>query len=361
MSSSEKFEDSTTSLSGAIDRALAFLQKRQLPTGEFETRLSSSPTLEESIFDSSPFVTTHVLHAIHGLERPAVAEMARRALNFLLSEENFGGLWRYYSMKKWKHFRIPPDLDDTACVSYVLELYGESAPKNRWIFRRNRDSEGRFLTWVEPRPNESFLSPIRLIRSIGDKLARKNVPERPPEFIGVERFALETDAVPLEDADPVVNANVLLYLGDCPETESVAPWLAEVIERGPQDGFSLYYRNPLTLFYAVSRATTAGVASLEPLRLAVVQKTSSLSIPDGPFCDPLSTAFALNILGSLDPENGQAMPTIDHLLKTQRSDGAWPAAPFYSGPTEFWGSQELTTALAIEALSKFEKEFRVIE
>lgn len=372
-SSGEDPGESLDGLAGAIDRGVSFLREAQLPSGEFRTLLASSPDFEEATFDSSPFVTAQVLHSLHGLDRPEVAAMARAGLRFLRRERNFGGLWRYYSRREWKHFRIPPDLDDTACASHAFPLYGERAPRNRWIFRRNRDARGRFLTWVEPGASDPAFSPLRLVRSLGDRLARRSVPERPAAFRGVERFALETDEVPLDDVDPVVNANVLLYLGDGAGTEAVAPWLAEVVAGGPREPFSHYYRNPLALFYAIARALAAGRESLAPLADAVVEKTRALEesrelrrpgesgTPDrsgdpgepgtGSAPGPLSVALAANVLAFLAPGDEALPPMIERLLGLQREDGSWAVEAFYRGAIECWGSPELSTALALEALA----------
>lgn len=48
---------------------------------------------------------------------------------------------------------------------------------------------------------------------------------------------------------------------------------------------------------------------------------------------------------------------IDNLLSLQESDGGWTIAPFsyyiYPKEKEFYGSRELNTAIALEALQKY--------
>jgi hypothetical protein len=99
----------------ALDRAVAFLRRSQLPHGEFRTFIGTDLQLSNALLDSSPFVTTFVLHALSHLDRNQVDDMVQKALDFLEREMEFGGVWRYYSSLQYKHCRIPPDLDDTAC------------------------------------------------------------------------------------------------------------------------------------------------------------------------------------------------------------------------------------------------------
>ena len=46
------------------------------------------------------------------------------------------------------------------------------------------------------------------------------------------------------------------------------------------------------------------------------------------------------------------------LVAAQREDGSWPARAFYAGPEPpavhayYWGSEELTTAMCLEALAR---------
>src|SRR5215217_4309614 len=146
----------------AIERATMFLCETQLPSGEFPCYLSSDPSMSPAILDSTPFVTCSVIYALSFVAGYRVEDAKRRGLDFLASEMEFGGVWRYYGRTQFKHDRIPPDLDDTACASYALLSNGRHVPNNRWIFEANRDQKGRFLTWILPSSAAGVLAPQRL-------------------------------------------------------------------------------------------------------------------------------------------------------------------------------------------------------
>ena len=343
-------------VSEAICRCVDFLVEKQLPTGEFATFLGHDRNLAGRIHDSSPFITAHVLHALRRVNQPGIAEMARKAIVYLKSEKEMGGVWRYYSKRQWKHCRIPPDLDDTACASHALRLYGETAPRNEWIFQSCRNEEGLYLTWIEPREKRSLLSRLWWVRSLGEWVAKRETPSKPESMLGVERFQLESDAVPLTDCDPVVNANVLLYLGDQPDTLPIVAYLENVIKNGPPDRYSLYYHNPISLFYTVSRAYASGATSLKALGTMILEKTEAIQQMDGSWGGPLYTAMGVSVLLSFSGDQTKIEKGVAQLLSRQSKDGSWRAEAFYSGPAEFWGCEELTSATVIEALNRFTED-----
>src|SRR5262249_60510336 len=107
--------------------------------------------------------------------------------------------------------RIEPDLDVTACVSAVLVRNGYLLfDVNLPGLLRYRDEHGRFLTWVRR----------------GDR----------------------------NDVDSVVNANVLSYLGDRPETRAACDYLHTLAVEGAEAESSWYDARSAALERAVSRA-----------------------------------------------------------------------------------------------------------
>jgi hypothetical protein len=347
-------EVTAEAVSRSIERALMFLRDAQLPHGEFKTLLSSDMELSEGacVFDSSPFVTSLVLYSLSHVTGGAANSLVEKALGFLASEMELGGLWRYYSSRQFKHCRIPPDLDDTACCSYLLHSFGKSVPNNRWILSHLRDERGCFLTWVLP--NLRSLSHPRLwfIRLVGELKAHLTLPKMPVEFQNKKRFRLPKDRVPPDEFDPVVNANVILYLGENEDTGAAIRYLIELVENGNLEGCSHYYPDPLSLHYAIARACLHSAPTLRVLREPLLRDLSARQLSDGSFETPLSTALAVCTMLTFDAALPALKSAIRYLLVSQRPGGFWDRYTFYRGPEEFWGSEELTTGLCLEALAR---------
>ncbi|MGE5489770.1 MAG: prenyltransferase/squalene oxidase repeat-containing protein [Actinomycetota bacterium] len=342
-------------VSEAIARAIEFLRRSQLPSGEFKTLLGSDPTLANALFDSSPFVTCFVVHSLSHVDGSDVQPMKEAALRFIESERELGGLWRYYGRTQFKHCRIPPDLDDTACASFALGSNNRPPPPNRWIARANRDGKGRFLTWITPNAYTPLSVVLRAVRLLGDIQARWALRKtRRPAEVGDPRL-LNTgkDPVPADDVDPVVNANAILYLGESDDTLPAIDWLIKEVRTDRPD-FSLYYKDSFALYYMVSRAYRHSAPSLIQTRDHILARIACLA---GKGWEPVRPALTLGLaactLLNFDPESPLVAPAIDAILKLQNPDGSWPISAFYSGPSEYWGSAELSTAFCLEALARY--------
>jgi len=81
----------------------------------------------------------------------------------------------------------------------------------------------------------------------------------------------------------------------------------------------------------------------------------SLQNPDGSWGNDLETAFGTLTLLNLDYRGRALDRAIKALLARQSSDGGWELAPAYRGAVQplNYGARALTTAVAIEALSKY--------
>jgi hypothetical protein len=299
---------------GALDRAVSFLAARQLTYGEFPSYRFDTPSLQPpGKLDSSPFVTTFVLYALALVDHPEAMPLLEKGVAFLLSECEEPGVWRYWTSRNGA--RIVPDLDDTSCASFVLQqLVPDLLPDNRDVLLRYRTEQGVFQTWI----------------CDGDN-----------------------------DVDSVVNANVLLYLGERHETKAALEVLCRLVEEDREGPSYWYYLDALALYYAISRARYHGVAGLERCREAVLRKVLARQQADGSFGDELATALGLCTLLNFRAEDTAALTRgFVALLGAQQPEGGWPSRAFYSGPRPpgplkvWWGSEELTTALCLEALAK---------
>lgn len=334
-----------TAMASGVDReqmessvalAIEFLHRSQLPHGEFKTYASSDPAMRDALcFDSSPFVTSFVVHAIGFAGGPLVEDMTKRALRFLQAEMEGPGLWRYWSSRNRQHKLLPPDLDDTCCVSFVLKRHHRPLPPNRAILLANRSQEGMFHTWLVPRAS-----------SPSGQEAWAGYAVNPEALLLVYASGMA------DDIDPVANANALLYLGEGDDTEGIVRYLVDLILQGKEDSCSAFYPDRLSLYYMISRAYSHGAGSLACTGTPVTESILGMQLDDGSFGGPLLTALAVCTLLNYGTGRAAMQKAAEYLLGAQRADGAWPRAPMFLGPAPYYGSEELTTALCVEALAR---------
>ncbi len=58
--------------------------------------------------------------------------------------------WRYWSSRNPNHKRLPPDINDTACVASALKnhYYKLLFSSNTQRILKNRNEQGLFYTWL---------------------------------------------------------------------------------------------------------------------------------------------------------------------------------------------------------------------
>jgi hypothetical protein len=301
----------------ALSRALDFLCRQQLDDGELRTYIAANPALAgECSFDSSPFVTAIAVDSLGFVADPRATAIRRRAVEFLRREGEAPGIWRYWTSRSGK--AIAPDVDDTALISHVLRQPAAGAHRfdNQDLLLANRNGQGLFYTWL---------------KGYGEK----------------------------NDVDSVVNANVLLYLGERDGTRAVCEYLEDIVRDGGGVRSYWYYLSDLALYHAISRAFFHGVSRLEALRAPIRDRLLADQRQDGGFGDELATALAIcTLLNFGDGQGPAAGRAAGHLLTAQRADGAWRRIAYYCGPeppaphSRWFGSEELTTVLSIEALAR---------
>lgn len=328
----------------AIARALDFLGRRQLPHGEFATLLGSDRNMSCAVPDGACFVTAHMIYSLTVLGEARATPMVERAAAFLRSEQCLGGVWRYWSSRNHKHARLGPDLDDTACASDALRRAGFEAPRNLWAFWRSRDQAGRFYTWILPKHLARFDALGRITLALEDRQARARARRVPTPQTEDPRFRIMQ--IDPEDVDPVVNANVVLYLGERQETEAALAFVIETASRQTPKP-SLYYEDPLALYHAVAKSSARASPRMFALGPKIVERLQ-MRLSSGEALDPLKTALAAAALSVFAPGDPWFPKLLSSLLRSQRADGGWKACAFYN----VWGSEELTTGFALESLAR---------
>ena len=270
-------------------------------------------------YEKPAFISAFCVLALESC-REAQARSIRAATRaYLVDTIEYPGFWRYY-----RH--LPQDLDSTALCSLVVGnhpwvLLERNVPR----ILANRDGEGLFMTWMLE----------------GDE----------PDV--VSRFRIE--------ADPVVNANVIAWLGDRPETRDAQRWLEAMITEGDLKDVSKWYPDEIAVCYAIARAVRRVAPALDRLRPVLADRVLGLADEEGGFGNVLLTAQAVSTLsdagclGSID-----AKRQMRRILGSQREDGSWPELLAFGDQSLKFGavgqighgSEAVTTAFCIEALER---------
>jgi hypothetical protein len=331
----------------ATRKGLHFLAEHQLHHGEFCTYMGRGEDLKEwAIPDAVTFTTSIIgLLLLPWKDDPVVKPMLEKAAGFLKYQMMRGGAWSFYT--KWNVYFpvVPADIDDTVCVRFFLREMGVQFPDNRDILLDNRNSKGLFYTWFTFRFQRSrnteywklvlrgFKRPYKMLRLWRKGEAAKN------------------------DVDAVVNANILYYAGRQWFTRPIIGYLLKIIAENREGDCDKWYRNPLIVYYAIARNYARGIGELKPAAETIRQRLLRLAKPDGRIGNlPADTALAITTLlwlGYRDPETDAAAA---YLLCRQNSNGSWERQVMaWSGPSQTigWGSEEVSTALCIEALALY--------
>ena len=270
-------------------------------------------------FERPPFISAFCVLALESCREAKARSICDATRAYMVETIEYPGFWRYY-----RH--LPQDLDSTTLCALLIGthpwiLLGRNIPR----ILANRDGEGRFMTWLLE----------------GDE----------PDV--VSRFRIE--------ADPVVNANVIAYLGDCLETRDAQRWLEALIAEGDLKDASKWYPDEIAICYAVARAVRRVTPALDRLCPVLADRVLGLRDEKGDFGDVLQTAQAVSTLsdaGCLDRIDASRL--LRDILTSQREDGSWPELLAFGDQTLKFGavgqighgSEAVTTAFCIEALER---------
>lgn len=270
--------------------------------------------MENRYYCLAVFNTACVLYALSQFDSP-VAGMVQRSLTqrsvaFLESRATEQALWAWDDS-------LPVDCDDSVFISFCLSLHGGERD-NQEAINRFREASGLFRTYCR-------------------------------DQLEIER-----------DVDSIVNANAILYLGEGGNA-AIVEWLTSLVERDePIEISSIYYPHGIFLASAIARITKhragSALSSLSPLLIDRI-----LGYLDDPvFLDnDLYLSLAITSLVTLGcPDVKRVKNLMVRLRKRQRRDGGWDIHAFCTDPNRriYWGSRELVTAFALEALMALDGE-----
>lgn len=318
---------------GAIEKGLKFLAANQEKDGSFMCLVSTKfddyskeySNLVPAIVPPN-IVLSSLIH--FDPQNKTANEIKKKTAEFLFQER--GPYWSFnYWFRKSDWFNIEPypdDLDDTFCALAALYEYkpetfdGAVMAKIVTMLTSAEKAEGG--------PYDMWLVP--------------------PE--GRKTW---------NDTDLVVNSNIAFFLS---LQEISLPKLDAFIEKSiEEDDYEFPYNRIYPGIYFISRFYRGKHAGRMADLLLSKQEE------DGKWENPLRTALAISSLFNLARFNKLELdkfkPAIEkglkYLLQSQNKDGSWDAASFYfqmSTPakTLYAGSASITTALALEALNKWQ-------
>lgn len=238
----------------------------------------------------------------------------RGAIDYLLATMEGGGQWRFapHTFPEW-----PPDVDDTVCALAALVRLGRVELSGACLdrFRAQMAPSGLLRTWLVPK---------------GAFPGRVN------------------------DPDLVVTANVALLMhrlgfGDDPLTIRMEHAILQHMEaQDVMPSWSLYYDRHAICAYFLARWS---VTSQSPVAREVLARIEAciraMDVRSLAVCE-LAAIICAAVWSGAEEVLTKALPL---MLAFQQSSGMWPASPFFIDPGGgIYGSPEVTTALAIEAI-----------
>ena len=291
----------------------------QTVTGGFITDCWHVDAPEQKTPVDAVFTTSQVLYSLSFCRDSASARgTEERAAKYLIAQREAPGVWHYYG--SGTDLKISPDVDDTSVAWAALQRFEVPVPPAALdAVRASKNENGLFTTWIGPAAT----------------------------WVNIDS----------RDIDTVVNINALLLFGL--QRENVNAVCKYVLGQIDNDNFrrgTVYYRSPLMFAHAFSRAYREGnVKCLEPGVGKLRDTILSLQNADGSWGNDLETAFGAVTLLNLDYRGSALDRAIKILVARQSNDGGWELAPAYRGAVQplNYGARALTTAVAIEALTKY--------
>jgi hypothetical protein len=314
--------------SSILQKGIHFLKNNQLSHGEFRTFLSKHSTFHSKQYISSTYITTFVIYSIGFLQSEELKEVIQKSLVFLREEMLPDGIWTFYTNNRnykcingmfvaYTKHHIMPDLDCMACISYCLAQHQIDFDSNQSILVNTRNEDELFYTWL---------------RGYRDLYITKDVPEN--------------------EINPEVNCNVLLYLGQNNYTSQTCNYLNNLVENKLEDKGNRYFPANMAFYYLFSRAYYNNIHALGESKDLILTRLLSKQHSDGSFGSILSTAFAICTFLNFNAWSPSLDNSVEYIALYQNSSGSWPIQTFFLGMQNHYGSEELTTAICLEALSR---------
>jgi hypothetical protein len=315
----------------ALARGMRYLEAQQQADGSWRSFKSRSPDFTKAMEQPRVFPTIVALLALRQLAAGNPG-MIDRGLAYLRGQMGDDFLWavdgRDHELSfRWDHLPcvMPPDTDDTA-LAWILvgsELGVDALRRVHTVFERHVLRDGLYPTY--------------LTGAVGPGACPPDYENRPSLGVNVdvlaffEHYGFETGRLRwgLEDALAVHE-----YWKD-----------------------AVYYRNAAVLAFLAATAVANGAPSAAPLLdrfLADYERSrTGVDTPATALETASYVAAASDRCRTRSGDCGALRDRVSELLRSQREDGSWPAAPVYEASQGFYGSPAETTAIAVRALDSW--------
>ncbi|WP_158995710.1 hypothetical protein [Mucilaginibacter sp. L196] len=335
-------------IDNSIAKGIDFLEEHQLHNGEIINYFSTSEDLKTDCVNYSiTYATSFTCHSLTFLSKnDKVKKIISKAADFLYGQLYYG-VWNFCANYHHLYNIVPFDVDSTSlAASAVLDaLGGYSGDKvTAKILLANRDKKGLFYTWIVPRLATTYNKRFLRIAS--------HVFLSPVEHT----IFWNKTSCNYADNDLGINANVLSYLGDIPETQPIITAINTAILENREATCDKWYYNPFVIYHLFSRNYYKGITKLEPIRQPIIDRIISQAEDSGCLGGNLfNTALGACVLQNFHHQSPVLNKAIQFIIKAQNTNGSWERwAHYYAGNMYlYFGSEEITTAFCLEALSRY--------
>jgi hypothetical protein len=291
--------------------------------------------------DISPYITTFVAHSL-GVTPPNLPSREgrgidilpltkgelegvgakERALEFLYQNAEEGMVWRFWGKEDPKHLLLPLDMDDTVTARSVL-LENDYKLEGLAPLDEFRNENGLYYLWLTKKASE--------------------MPNKEHE----------------NEVSCEVNTNVLYYLTLQKENNGqICEYINKAILENKLRECLKYSETNYPFYYLVTRARSDGkVECLEQSIPKIIENIKQGQRLDGSWGSDQDTALAIASLENAGYFGSEVVRGLNYLLREQKINGSWERGAFFFDVKggNYWGSEALTTAIAIEAMGKYLK------
>jgi hypothetical protein len=315
----------------ALARGVLYLASQQQADGSWRSFKSSSPDFTKAAEQPRVFPTIVVLLSLRQTSF-ASSGMVDRGIAYLRGQMGDDFLWavdgRNHELSfRWDHLpcSMPPDTDDTALAWILMgsELGADALRRVHAVFERHVGPDGLYPTYLTGAAGKGACEP--------DYENRPSLGVNVDVLAFFEHYGFDTARLRwgLEDALAVHE-----YWKD-----------------------AVYYRNAAVLAFLASTAVANGASSATPLLdrfLADYERSTAGADTSAPALETASYVAAASARCRIRGDDCEGLrDRVTALLRAQREDGSWPAAPIYEASQGFYGSPAEATAIAVLALDSW--------